>query len=82
MSRKEDKDGRGRIMAKKVGDGRRHMRRRQQRTEIVLETLQIPSLWWRSSYNLLPGPVGLRELGTGPEAAAPVQLWVQEVVFH
>lgn len=35
-----------------VGDGRRHMRRR--RSEIVLERLHIPSLWWRRSYNLLP----------------------------
>lgn len=46
MSRKEEKDGRGRNMTKKVGGGRRHMRRRQRRRpEILLEKLHTPSLW-------------------------------------
>lgn len=83
MRRKEEKDGRGRNMTKMVGDGRRHMRRRQQRrSEIVLERLHIPSVWWRRSYNLLPGPVGPGECWEHvPRHQLPVQLWVQEVVF-
>lgn len=64
-----------------VGDGRRHTRRRQQRrSEIVQKRLHIPSLWWKRSYNHLPGPVGPEECWEHlPRHQLPVQLWVRRL---